>query len=174
MPFRAVQQNLNQIAQICNQLSQNEQANVSRLTQMQQLERTASQQLQQCAQLCNQVNQQMQQLAGSQMAGIGQYSTTGVGIGQYSSTGAGVGQFSPGGAGAGQFSAGGAGFGTSSWANRPINTNNAFAGAGQFGFEAAKEFGPTGQSGQSGQAGQGGEAGATGQAAFNTNKDLNR
>ncbi len=64
-----LQQNLNQIAQICNQLSQNEQANASKLIQMQNAERTAAQQLQHCAQLCSQVSQQMQQVVGSTQFG---------------------------------------------------------------------------------------------------------
>lgn len=123
MSYQAMQQNLNQIVQICNQLSQNE--------------RNAVQQLQQCIQLCNQVSQQMQQISGTtgQFAGM----PAGVGAGSYQGN----------------------------WSNIPINTS---------------QFGPTGQQAYTGQFGGGGKfevskelgAGnqATGQAAFNTNKDL--
>lgn len=118
MIHQSLQQNLNQISQICQQLSQNEQGNVSRLQQMLQAEQTASQQLQHCAQLCNQVAQQINQLtAGTQFSNVGQYST----VGQYAGVGAG-------------------GFGSyGNWSNRPINTSNAFTGQtmagqpGQFG-----------------------------------------
>lgn len=65
MQIQTLQQSLNQIAQICNQLSQNEQANVSKLSQLQDAERMASQQLQHCIQLINQVSSQMQQIASS-------------------------------------------------------------------------------------------------------------
>lgn len=82
MPFNQLQSgisqlqgNLNQIAQICNQLSQNEQSNVSKLTQMQQAERSAAQQMQHCAQLCHQVSQQVQQFAGSMTQFAGQQFT---------------------------------------------------------------------------------------------------
>jgi hypothetical protein len=122
MTFQSLHQNLNQIAQICNQLSQSEQANVSRLQQMQQTERISSQQLQQCIQLCHQVSQQMQQMSGSQLSGIGQNST-------YSATGAGLG-------------------GYNNWTNIPINTSNAFTaaqGASYSNMEAAKELTQTPQ-----------------------------
>lgn len=146
MQFQSLQQNLNQIASICNQLSQNEQANVSKLSQIQQAEKTASQQLQQCVQMCNQVAQQMQQLSSTQLSS---------GIGQFPSPGAG--QYS---AGAGQHASmpTGGGFATGNWSNIPVSTSNASMGSptGQYGFETSKELG------------------ATGQAAFNTNKDLGK
>lgn len=71
MLMHQVQQNLNQIMQICNQLSQNEQNNASRLNQMIEAERAASQQLQQCIQLCQQVSQQMSQMGGQMGGQIG-------------------------------------------------------------------------------------------------------
>jgi len=137
MPFQSLQQNLNQISQICNQLSQNEQANATQLQQMQQAEQAASQQLRQCVQLCNQVVTQMQQMQQMQQMPQMQFSNVG------QSTG---------------YTAPGAGF-AGNWSNRPINTSNAFVGgqSGQFGsFETSKELQPTGQ------------------AVFNTNKDLGK
>lgn len=154
MNYQSVQQNLNQIAQICNQLSQNEQGNMSRLQQMQQAEQTASQQLRHCAQLCSQVAQQMQQLSGTQLTGVSQFS----GGSQFGATTpfAGGSQY----AGA---STSGMGASTSHWSNIPVSTSGAFGGyqsSRQYGFEASKELGAGGQ--------------ATGQAVFNTNKDLNQ
>jgi uncharacterized protein with von Willebrand factor type A (vWA) domain len=123
MTYQSMQQNLNQIAQICNQLSQSE--------------RNAAQQLQQCAQLCNQVSQQMQQFSGT----TGQFTgmPAGVGTGTYQGN----------------------------WSNIPINTS---------------QFGPSGQQAYTGQFGgsakfevsrePGAGSQATGQAVFNTNKDL--
>ncbi len=103
-----LQQNLSQIAQICNQLSQSEQANVSKLTQMQEAERTAAQQLSHCAQLCQQVSQLVQQaMSSTQFTNVGQpYTTPGAGVFQ------------------GTIS-------TGSWANRPINTAQ-FGPTGQY------------------------------------------
>ena len=149
MNYQSVQQNLNQIAQICNQLSQNEQTNASRLQQMQQSEQSASQQLRQAAQLCSQVAQQMQQLTSTQLAGASQLgggtqfgaSTPFTGGSQYTGTST-------------------AGMGAGQWSNIPINTTSAFGGyqsGRHYGFEASKELA--------------GEQ-ATGKAAFNTNKDL--
>ncbi len=144
-------QNLNQIAQICNTLSQNEQSNVSRLSQMVDAERSAAQQLQHCAQLCQQVSQQMQSMMSSSQFSGSQYSG-------FATTGAGVGtsNFTTG----GNYSTTG-NYPSSSWANRPINTSTAFASSpsysGSYGssnFENANELTPTGAS------------------AFNTNKDL--
>lgn len=86
MNIQSLHQNLSSIAQICNQLSQSEQTNVSRLNQLQEAERTASQQLQQCVQLCNQVGQQLQQLSGtqSQYFSPGQFTANPtIGTGQY-------------------------------------------------------------------------------------------
>jgi len=160
-----LQQNLNQIAQICDQLSQNEQSNVSKLTQMQQAESNAAQQLRHCAQLCHQVSQQVSQAVSStQFAGAGQQVST------YASPYTG-------------------GVSTSSWANRPINTSM-YSPSAQFGSTGqqygmtGQQYGMTGQQyGMTGQfgggfAGQsaaiGQEAPPTGRAAFNTNKDLNQ
>lgn len=122
MPYhQQLQQNLNQIAQICQQLSQNEQVNVTKLEQMVQAERTASQQLQQCVQLCHQAVQQMQQLSGQFTGQFSQYgATAGTGAGMYGN-----------------------------WSNIPINTSSAFIG-GQGGqssnFAASRQFQATGQS----------------------------
>lgn len=80
MPFQQlgpIQQNLNQITQICNQLSQSEQANVSRLSQLEQAERNAVQQMQHCARLSQQVSQQMQQMISSMTQFAGQQQFTG-------------------------------------------------------------------------------------------------
>lgn len=143
MNYQFLQQNLNQIAQICNQLSQNEQSNVSKLQQMQQAEQTASQQLRQCVQLCNQVAQQMQQLTATQLPSGSQLgsqyaSSTPFTSSSYTGT-----------------SASGMGMGTSNWSNIPVSTAGSFGSfqsGRQYGFETSKELG------------------ATGQAAFNTNK----
>lgn len=152
--FQSVQQNLNQIAQICNQLSQNEQSNVSRLQQMQQLEQSAGQQLRQCAQLCNQVAQQVQQMT-SQFAGPSFASTAApyTGPSHYTGTSQYTGTSTPG---------MGMGMGTSSWSSIPVSTANAFSSYQRpYGFEASKELSNPG-------------AQATGTAVFNTNKDLNQ
>lgn len=146
MNYQSLHQNLNQIAQICSQISQNEQGNVSRLQQMQQAEQSASQQLRQAAQLCNQVAQQMQQLTSSQLTGAAQFSgsTPFAGGSQYTGT-----------------STSGMGMGTSQWSNIPISTSSSFGNpqsGRQYGFETSKELG----------------AQATGQAVFNTNKDLSQ
>lgn len=146
MNFQSVQQNLNQIAQICNQLSQNEQSNVSRLQQMQQLEQSASQQLRQAAQLCNQVAQQMQQMpsqfGGSSFAGT---ATPFAGTSHYTST-----------------PSQGAGMGTSNWSSIPVSTTSSFGSYQRpYGFEASRELSNPG-------------AQATGTAVFNTNKDMNQ
>ncbi|MFA5881842.1 MAG: hypothetical protein WC834_06565 [Eubacteriales bacterium] len=104
-----LQQNLNQITQICNQLSQNEQANASKLIQMQEAERVAAQQLNHCAQLCQQVSQQVSQaISSSQYSNVSQ-------------------PFAASGTSGFQTSA----YPTGNWANRPINTN--FATTGQYG-----------------------------------------
>lgn len=103
-----LQQNLNQIAQICNQLSQNEQTNVSKLNQMQDSERSAAQQLNHCAQLCHQVGSQMQQaLSNMQYSSVGQQTWAAPVSGSFQ------------------------GASTSNWANRPINTAQ-FGPTGQY------------------------------------------
>lgn len=143
-----MQQSLNQVAQICNQLSQNEQSNVTKLQQMQEWERSAAQQLRQAAQLCQQVSSQMQQFMSSQQqfAGTGQYATS------YSPT-AGLSSTSN--------------YQSTSWSNRPISTG--FSGTQQ-------SFGPQnmGQQNFSQQRTFGSEYQATGTAVYNTNNDLNR
>lgn len=152
MNMQGIQQNLNQISQICNQLSQNEQANVSQLNQLTERERSAAQQMQRCTQLINQVSQQIQQMSSTTST---QYASPGqinygvqppIGGGQF-----GVGQqsFSPGGQ---------------------------YASSTQ--FEMSKEFGPGEGDGDGGSAvniqrpssftsSVGG-----GHQTFNTNKDL--
>lgn len=149
MNYQSVHQNLNQIAQICNQISQNEQSNLSKLQQLQQAEQSASQQLRHAAQLANQVTQQMQQLTSTQFAGAPQFG----GGSQFATTTPLAGGYQYSGT-----STSGMGLGTSQWSNVPVNTANAFSGSRQYGFEASKELGTGGQ--------------ATGQAVFNTNKDL--
>lgn len=104
-----LQQNLNQITQICNQLSQNEQANASKLIQMQEAERTAAQQLNHCAQLCQQVSQQVNQVISSApYTNVGQPFAASGTSGFQTST-----------------------YPTGNWANRQINTN--FTTTGQYG-----------------------------------------
>lgn len=152
--IQGMQQNLNQIAQICNQLNQNEQANVSRLNQLAEYERSAAQQMQRCIQLINQVSQQMQQIStapGTQFSTPGQFT--------YS--------VQPPVGGTGQFG--------------PVGQQN-FTG-GQFGttatFETAREIGGKGEND-----GDGGAARVSGPTSnvgsrpgggfptFNTNKDI--
>lgn len=158
MNIQGIQRNLNQISQICNQLSQNEQANVSHLNQLSQNERSAAQQLQQCMQLINQVSQQIQQISTQ--------TTT-----QYTSPG----QFSysvqpptGGGIGGGQFGVGQQSF-----------------SPGQFGsttsYEVSKEFASGGENDGDGGAARGFSSSpqvtgssVTGQQTFNTNKDLGK
>ncbi len=129
MTFLSIQQNLNQIAQICNQLSQNE--------------RNATQQLMHCVQLVNQVSQQMQQFARSTTAGQFTGVTPGVSPG-----------VTP-----------GVGYTPTNWSNIPLNVS---------------QYGPTGYTGATGQFASTAKfdpaigSQATGQAVFNTNKDLNQ
>ena len=91
-----IQSNLNQIAQICSQLSQSESNHATQLHQIEQSERNAAQQLQQATQLCQQAVSQMQSVMGSTQLGT---------MGQQQFVSPYQGSFS-----------------TSSWANRPINT----------------------------------------------------
>lgn len=160
MNVQGIQQNLNQISQICNQLSQNEQTNVSRLNQLSEAERTAAQQMQRCLQLVNQVSQQIQQMqttTGTQYTSPGQMHY-GVqqpyGGGQQ--FGIGQQQFSPG-------------------TMQGMSPGGQFSTATQ--FEMSREFGPGENEGDGGSAvkmqkNPSFTSGAGGQQTFNTNKDL--
>lgn len=171
-----IQQNLSQIASLCNQLSQNEQTNATRLSQVQQAEHAAAQQLQHCAQLCNQVTQQMQQIvSGASFSSAGQYGANIGGIGsqygnwshipvntsfiapsgQYTSDQYGNSTYGIGRSGGLQSGVGQA----STWANVPVNTTN-FSPSGQYGF--------SGQMGSSANF----QSDATGRQVYNTNNDL--
>ncbi|HHW41884.1 MAG TPA: hypothetical protein GXX19_12220 [Syntrophomonadaceae bacterium] len=111
MPLQSVQQNLNQIMQICNQLSQSE--------------RNTAQQLQRCVQLAQQISSQMNQLtAGTQIAGPGY--NVGAAAGGFNVNPVG-GTFTPGVAGGGQFGP------APGFSGGQLSTN--------VGFETAREFG---------------------------------
>ncbi|AFV12644.1 hypothetical protein Tph_c24670 [Thermacetogenium phaeum DSM 12270] len=155
MNIQGIQQSLNQIAQICNQLNQNEQANVSRLNQMAEYERSAAQQMQRCIQMINQISQQLQQISTVPSA---QFTTQ---PGQFTYT------VQPPMGGTGQFG----------------QTGQQTLTGGQFGtsatFETAREIGGRGEN-----EGDGGAARASGPVSnvgsrpgggfptFNTNKDI--
>lgn len=158
MNIQGIQQSLNQMSQICNQLSQSEQSNVSHLNQLSQNERSAVQQLQQCMQLINQVSQQIQQISTQTTA---QYTTPG----QFSY---GVQPPIGGGVGGGQFGVGQQSF-----------------SPGQFGgttsYEVSKEFASGGENDGDGGAARsfsrpasftGSTAG--GHPTYNTNKDIGK
>jgi len=158
-----IQQRLNQISQICNQLSHSEQTNISHLNQLSQNERAAAQQLQQCMQLISQVSQQIQQIST-------QTST------QYTSPG----QFSysvqqPMGMGGTQV-----GMGQQSFSPTQFGTTT-----GQFGttstYEFSKEFASGGENDGDGGAARGFSrapqftgSSVTGQQTYNTNKDIGK
>ena len=152
MNIQEIQQRLNQINQICNQLSQNEQANISHLNQLSQNERAAAQQLQQCMQLINQVSQQIQQISTQ--------TTT-----QYTSPG----QFSysvqqP--MGGGQFGVGQQGFSPSQFGTS-YEFSKEFASGGENAGDGGAARGFTRQQQYSGSS-------VTGQQTFNTNKDIGK
>jgi len=156
--IQGIQQNLNQISQICSQLSQNEQS--------------AAQQMQRCLQLANQVSQQLQQLStttGTQYASPGQFNYSvqpPVGGGQI---GMGQQSFSPGGQ---QFAS--TSFEVSKEFGRGENEGD--GGAARSAYRPPSSF-TSGSAGSSGSftsstgGNYGGSAGG-GLPTYNTNKDI--